>query len=97
MKKKITVIVAVILCLAFALCGCGTANTKFTPEISTRKITQAVNMAEGLENATGGMIKRLSPTSNTFAPLYVVEGTQTAGDKRRETRVFSYDSGETVL
>lgn len=97
MKKKITVIVAVILCLAFALCGCGTANTKFTPEVKTRKITQAVNMAEGLENATGGMIKRLSPTTNTFAPLYVVEGTQTAGDKRRETRVFSYSSGETVL
>lgn len=97
MKKKITVIVAVILCLAFALCGCGTANTKFTPEVKTRKITQAINMAEGLENVTGGVIKKYSSTSNTFAPLYVVEGTQTAGDKRRETRVFSYGSGETVL
>lgn len=90
MKKKIAIAVAVVLCLAFALSGCGMVNKKFTPETQTRKITQAVDMAAGLENVTGGSIHYAD------GGFYVVEGTQKNGGKR-ETRVYNYSSGEMIL
>lgn len=96
MKKKIAIAIAVVLCLAFALSGCGMVNKKFTPETQTRKITQAVNMAEGLENATGGKMKKQDNVNYATGQFYVVEGTQKNGGKR-ETRVYSYSSGEMIL
>ncbi len=97
MKKKIAIAVAVVLCLAFALSGCGMVNKKFTPETQTRKITQAVDMAAGLENPTGyRMKKQSSTTALSNGQFYVVEGTQKNGGKR-ETRVYNYSSGEMIL
>lgn len=96
MKKKIAIAIAVVLCLAFALSGCGMVNKKFTPETQTRKITQAVDMAAGLENVTGGKMKKQDVRYDATGQFYVVEGTQKNGGKR-ETRVYSYSSGEMIL
>ena len=96
MKKKIVIAIAVVLCLAFALSGCGMVNKKFTPETQTRKITQAVDMAAGLENVTGGKMKKQDVRYDATGQFYVVEGTQKNGGKR-ETRVYSYSSGEMIL
>lgn len=97
MKKKIVIAIAVVLCLAFALSGCGMVNKKFTPETQTRKITQAVDMAAGLENPTGyRMKKQSSATALSNGQFYVVEGTQKNGGKR-ETRVYNYSSSEMIL
>ncbi len=96
MKKKIAIAIAVVLCLAFALSGCGMVNKKFTPETQTRKITQAVDMAAGLENVTGGKMKKQDNVHYADGQFYVVEGTQKNGGKR-ETRVYSYSSGEMIL
>ena len=100
MKKKIAIAVAVVLCLAFALSGCGMVNKKFTPETQTRKITQAVDMAAGLENPTGyRMKKQSSTTALSNGQFYVVEGTLAGGDNagRRETRIYDYSNGKLVL
>lgn len=97
MKKKIAIAIAVVLCLAFALSGCGMVNKKFTPETQTRKITQAVDMAAGLENVTGGKMKKQDVRYDATGQFYVVEGTQNSGGGKRETRVYSYSSGEMVL
>lgn len=97
MKKKIAIAIAVVLCLAFALSGCGMVNKKFTPETQTRKITQAVDMAAGLENVTGGKMKKQDNVHYATGQFYVVEGTQNSGGGKRETRVYNYSSGEMVL
>ena len=97
MKKKIAIAVAVVLCLAFVLGGCGVVNKKYKSANETRKITQAVDMAAGLENPTGyRMKKQSSTTALSNGQFYVVEGTQKNGGKR-ETRVYNYSSGEMIL
>lgn len=100
MKKKIAIAVAVVLCLAFVLGGCGVANKKYKSANETRKITQAVDMAAGLENPTGyRMKKQSSTTALSNGQFYVVEGTLAGGDNagRRETRIYDYSNGKLVL
>lgn len=100
MKKKIAIAVAVVLCLAFVLGGCGVVNKKYKSANETRKITQAVDMAAGLENPTGyRMKKQSSTTALSNGQFYVVEGTLAGGDNagRRETRIYDYSNGKLVL
>ncbi len=99
MKKKIAIAVAVVLCLAFVLGGCGVANKKYKSAKETRKITEAVNMAEGLETPTGRKLKKKNGDAANFGTAFVVEGTLAGGDNagRRETRIYDYSNGKLVL
>lgn len=99
MKKKIAIAVAVVLCLAFVLGGCGVANKKYKPARETRKITEAVNMAEGLETPTGRKLEKKNGNAANFDKAFVVEGTLAGDDNagRRETRIYDYSNGKLVL
>lgn len=99
MRRKIAAAVAVVLCLAFVLGGCGVANKKYKPARETRKITEAVNIAEGLETPTGRKLKKHNGNAADFGTAFVVEGTLAGGDNagRRETRIYDYSNGKLVL
>lgn len=99
MRKKLAAAVALVLCFAFTLCGCGGDKTNYKPKTETRKITEAVNIAEGLENPTGRKLKKQNGNTADFGTAYVIEGTLASGTNagRRETRVYDYLNGKNVF